>query len=464
MAGYRFQKCIAIFVISLVMLSALFFFRGEAAEAQIDYAHPDYAGLLFDDSRVHTIDIQIEDWEGFCKAAPEENYYSCVLTVDGETWQNVGLRAKGNNSKKLIEKYGWSRYSLKIKFDHYVKGQNYHGLDKLSLDTSFQDNSYMKNYLTYKMMAHMDVPSPLCSYVWVTVNGEDWGLFLAIEEPAESFARRNYGENHGQLYKPDYKSLKDENADVALRYIDDDPDSYENIFRKARFDITEEDKMEVIRALRILSNGENLEEAVDVDEVLNYFAVQVFVVNLDSYLGPTGHNYFFYIKEGRIQMLPWDYNLAYATYSLGMPDPVNDAELYVNFPIDTPAEGEVMLNRPMFHHLMLQKPYYEQYHETFDRFLSTWFENGIFERTVEEVEMMIGPYVKRDPTAFCSYDDHVTGVETIKDFCLLRAKSVRDQLDGTIPSTIRGQSKDKSGFVDASGIWIPDLGEIADLK
>ena len=39
----------------------------------------------------------------------------------------------------------------------------------------------MKNYLAYDMMDHMGVPSPLCSYVWVTVNGEDWGLFLAVE-------------------------------------------------------------------------------------------------------------------------------------------------------------------------------------------------------------------------------------------------------------------------------------------
>ena len=56
------------------------------------------------------------------------------------------------------------------------------------------------------------------SYVWVTVNGEDWGLFLAVEEPEEAFARRNYGADHGKLYKPDYRSLEAENRDVALQY------------------------------------------------------------------------------------------------------------------------------------------------------------------------------------------------------------------------------------------------------
>ena len=88
-----------------------------------------------------------------------------------------------------------------------MDGGNYYGLDKLSLDASFQDNSYLKTYMAYDMMAFMGVPTPLCSYAWVTVNGEDWGLFLAVEEPEEAFARRNFGKDYGQLYKPDYRSL-----------------------------------------------------------------------------------------------------------------------------------------------------------------------------------------------------------------------------------------------------------------
>ena len=87
----------------------------------------------------------------------------------------MGLRAKGNNSLRLTEEYGLARYSLKLEFDHYVDGGNYHGLDKFSLDASFQDNSYLKTYLVYDMMAYMGVPAPLCSFVWVTVNGSALG-------------------------------------------------------------------------------------------------------------------------------------------------------------------------------------------------------------------------------------------------------------------------------------------------
>lgn len=71
---------------------------------------------------------------------------------------------------------------------------------------------------------------------------------------------------------------------------------------------------------------------------------------------------------------------------------------------------------------------------------------------------------EKDATAFCSYEDFLTGAETIGKFCLLRAESVRAQLEGKIPSTIRGQQKDPESRIDASDIWLPDMGEIADLE
>lgn len=214
--------CIAFALIALGASAVMFFGR----ELGISAAHtqPLYAAKLFDSTRVHTIDIVIDDWDLFLQNAPREQYSRCTVIIDGEAFANVGIRAKGNNSKRLVEKYSLSRYSLKLEMDHYTR-QSYYGLDKFSLDSSFQDNSYMKTRIAYDMMSYMGVKTPLYSYVYVRVNGEDWGLFVALEEPEEAFAKRNYGANYGQLYKPDYKSLNDENNDVALKYTDDNFDS-----------------------------------------------------------------------------------------------------------------------------------------------------------------------------------------------------------------------------------------------
>ena len=215
----------------LAVLLTLLLMFGEHLGIPKASANPGYVTRLFDDSRVHTIDIQIEDWSAFIGNAEKEEYAACTVKIDGEEFHNIGLRAKGNNSLRLTEEYGLSRYSLKLEFDQFLDGGNYYGLDKFSLDASFQDNSYMKTYMAYDMMAFMGVPTPLCSYTWDAALDCDWGLFLAVEEPEEAFAHRNFGSVYGKLYKPDYRSLNAENADVALKYIDDNPNSYPGILK-----------------------------------------------------------------------------------------------------------------------------------------------------------------------------------------------------------------------------------------
>ena len=171
---YIDRICIVAAVLALVI--TILFMNGKSLGLIPASAAPGYETRLFDDTRVHTVDIIMEDWMEFLETAGKEEYSSCTIVIDGEEFSNVGLRVKGNNSRRLTEKYNLDRYSLKIEFDHYTAG-SYYGLDKFSLDASFQDNTYMKTWITYDMMEYMDVPTPLCSYTWVRVNNEDRGLF-----------------------------------------------------------------------------------------------------------------------------------------------------------------------------------------------------------------------------------------------------------------------------------------------
>ena len=452
--------CLAGLVVALMITAVLSVWASVQEENGVAMA---YETRLFDDTRVHTIDITIDDWSALIEEAQEERYVPCTMTIDDEVFRQVGIRAKGNNSLRLTSEYELARYSLKVEFDHYLPQGNYHGLDKLSLDASFQDNSYLKTVLAFDMMRFMGVPTPLCSYAWVRVNGEDWGLFLAVEECEEAFASRNFGWDHGVLYQPDYRSLNDENADVALRYIDEQPSSYPNIFDHAKTPMVHSDQRRLIEALRQLSQGE-VTTAVHTDEVLRYFVVQVFVMNWDSYLGHTGHNYILYEEEGRLWMLPWDYNLAFGTYALGMSDPIRDPNVLINYPIDTPAEGSIMRQRPLYHELMKEDALFAQYHSLFSSFLADYFDSGRFEALLQEKEALIAPYVKKDPTAFCSYADHQLAVDTLRQVCQKRKESIQGQLEGRYPSTLAQQQAQPGVGVDAAMIDLRALGDFDDLR
>ena len=528
-------------VLAAVLLITILFMNGEALGITASASSMGYEDRIFDTSRVHTIDIVMDDWEGFLETCTNEEYTTCAVIIDGEAYRNVAIRAKGNTSLSSVQSYGNDRYSFKIEFDHYDSTNSYYGLDKLVLNNLIQDNTMMKDYLTYQMMLAAGAIAPLCSFSYITVNGADWGLYLSVEAVEDSYLLRNYGTNYGELYKPDSMNMgggggdknfdggnmpsfdrvqnggemqmpenfdpsaifgtegelpegfdpsamfekqdaaaKDADASeddptqktertsrggmgggmmgssgALLTYTDDEFDSYSVIFESAKTDITDADRARLIASLKTLNEGTDVESAVDVAANILYFAVHNFVVNFDSYTGSMIHNYYLYEEDGKLTMLPWDYNLAFGGFQGS-----SDAESVVNYPIDTPVSGSSVEDRPMLVWIFADAEYTEMYHEALDSFVAEYFESGYFAEMMDTVKAMIAPYVEKDPTKFCTYEEFEAGFDTLKQVCLLRAESARGQLDGTIPSTSDGQLQDKSNLVSADGISISAMGSM----
>lgn len=446
--------CCAALLLALV-LTALFV-NGESFGLQKTSTAMAYETALFDTSKVHTINIIMDDWDEFTANCKSEEYYACTVVIDGETFKNVAIRGKGNTSLSQVTN---DRYSYKIEFDHYTDALTYHGLDKLCLNNIIQDNTYMKDYLCYQMMQQMGVAAPLCSYAYLTVNGEDWGLYLAVEAVEESFLQRSYGSDYGELYKPDSTEMGGGNfaggsgsADVLLQYIDDDPDSYSNIFDNAKTSCSEADKARLIAALKTLS-GEDASSAVDADMVIRYFVAHNFVLNFDSYTGSMIHNYYLYEKGGQLQMIPWDYNLAFGGFQSS-----GGATALVNYPIDTPVSGGSIDERPMLAWIFADEEYTALYHQYFAEFIAEYFDSGYFSDMMDSVKAMIAPYVQQDPTKFCTYEEFETGIDTLKAFCLLRAESISAQLSGAIGST--SDTQDEATLIDAGSLQVSDMGSM----
>jgi spore coat protein CotH len=197
--------CIIIGIVTLIIGIGFAYFGESFGITAGTSADLSYVTTLFDDTVVHTIDIEIAeaDWNSLQENAAEEEYQLCAVTVDGEKLDNVAIRPKGNSSLSSVVSSDSERYSFKIDFNKYSDGLTYHGLDKLNLNNIISDNTYLKEYLSYDMMAYMGVAAPLASFVKVSVNGEYFGLYLAVEGVEEAFAQRNYGSDEGNIYKPD---------------------------------------------------------------------------------------------------------------------------------------------------------------------------------------------------------------------------------------------------------------------
>lgn len=414
--------CVAALALAVLIAALAFCAPALGYEAASGGVVLGYEERLFDTSVVHTIDIVMDDWEGFIAGCEDEEYVLCDLVIDGEEQPGAGIRAKGNTSLSSVAAYGNDRYSFKIEFDHYDSSLSYYGLDKLNLNNIIQDNTYMKDFLSYQLMAAAGAAAPLCSYVWITVNGEDWGLYLAVEGVEESFLLRNYGTDYGELYKPDSMEMgggrgsgggfggrggmggmpsdmgeppedmdgmpdmsempemgeipdmgempemgggmgggmMGGSSDVLLVYTDDDYDSYANIFDNAKTDVSNADKDRLIDALQALGEDGDVSDCVDIES----------------------------------------------------------------------------------------EEYTELYHAAFAEFIESVFTSGEFERLFDETVELISPYVERGPTKFCTYEEFELGAETLREFCLLRAESIGYQLAG------------EDVTVDASGLDISAMGSM----
>ena len=463
-----------------------------------------------------------DDWNDMLENAISEEYYSCDVVVNGKKFYSVGIRPKGNTSlSSIASDPDTDRYSFKLEFDHYIEGQTCYGLDKLILNNNYADATNMKEAVVYDMYQYLDVDASLYNYAKIYVNGDYRGVYLALEAVEDSFMLRNYGTEDGNLYKPESMGVgggdgeegkdgggfqggapqmgnppeniqmpqgendkmpdefqfsqnveQSEDIDFSdfkmgaiggsggadLNYTDDDLDSYSTIWDGEVTSSGKKDHKRVVEALKNISEGTDPEKYMDVDNISKYMAVHTFVVNDDSLSGTMAHNYYLYEYNGKLNILPWDYNLSFGGMSMGggMGGQSSGATSVINDAIDTPFS---ITN--FFDALLENEEYLAKYHEYLNELVEKYVNGGEFQKTYERIRSQINELVAEDPTAFYSYEEYEAAVEMLYEVINLRGESVSGQLDGTIPSTDDGQKADSSTLIDGSGIELSVMGSMS---
>ena len=491
----------------------------------------EYKSKLFDTDKLINIDIRMseKDWNAMLSNAMSEEYSVCDVVINGEKIKNVAIRPKGNSSlMSVANDQDNDHFSLKLEFDHFVGGQTCYGLDKLILNNNYSDASNMKEALIYDMFRYLDAEASLYNYAKVSVNGEYFGIYLALEAVENSYMLRSFGTQDGELYKPDGKVLdnfgssnfaknvdfvtadfsdfdfsaleRDENDDgeaidfdlkdflgrlgfdfsmfddfsisgASLDYTDEELESYTAIWAGECTHTGKKDHRRVVTALKNISEGRELEKYLDVDNVLRYMAVHAFSVNMDSLsgdpdklhflmeittnrdflIGFLAHNYYLYEYNGRLNIIPWDYNLSFGGMTKMLSE---DASDMINDAIDTPFPCT-----KFFDSLLANEEYRERYHTYLRRLVKEYVQGGEFDSFYNRVRGQIDTLLKNDENTSYDYNRYESAAEMLCRTVALRAESIQGQLDGKIPSTDEGQRQNPQALIDASDIDIEVMGE-----
>jgi len=161
----------------------------------------EYADKIFG-TDIISIEIIADEaeWQEMLDNATKEQFIMVDVIVNGTKFQNVGIRPKGNSSLNQVASSKSDRFSFRLQFDEYIKGQTCFGLDSFVINNMISDNTYMKEYVSYELMKEIGVDAPYFGFADIKVNGKGWGLYLAVETYGDSYEARTFATTSGMMY------------------------------------------------------------------------------------------------------------------------------------------------------------------------------------------------------------------------------------------------------------------------
>ncbi len=220
-------------------------------------------------------------------------------------------------SRPRLDEPHCRKISYKFKFNEYVRETRFRGLKKLNLHAGSRDPSMLREMLGYGAYFDSGVDAPRTAPARLFINGTFMGLFIAVEDVDDRYARFHYPDAAGgNLYKevwPNPEALRILGEGAFTAHVTagqdegDDPADFLALTSAVASAIEE-------------GSTAPLSAHVDVDELLRYMAVDRAIENWDGVtalytcgepgcwsMGP--HNYYWYrdtAADGRFHLVPWD--------------------------------------------------------------------------------------------------------------------------------------------------------------
>lgn len=364
-----------------------------------------YPQELYDPYTVHSINIEFynPDYDSILQArwdVDDKTYLLADLTVNGVIYDSVGARYKGNSSFVEARNSGNPKLPFNIDIEFIHNDQDVMSYEKFKLSNSLFDPTFVRETIGY-LSAGYYLPTPEAGYMNVSVNGTLLGLYVNVESINKQFLRKHFGNDQGTFFKcePQFHYGEDYLAWPNLVWYGADSTAFE--YQKG-YEIKSEDGwadlLELIYTLNYDIN--NIEEILNVDRVLWYFASALVIPDMDGYLFPfLPHNYYLYQNtNGQFEIIPWDKDQSFggSLINLFLLFGGNPYWIY-NHP---PFLYENDPDRPLFSKLM-QVPLYKLIFTAHMRtIINDIYNTEYFYDWATEIQDNIESYAQDDPNLF----------------------------------------------------------------
>jgi spore coat protein CotH len=295
-------------------------------------------GGLFDDSVVHDISITFDqaDYDAMIqtyKTSGVKDWIKATVTIDGTSYQNVGMRLKGNSSIRGLKdgRTGGPGGNVSasrpeglpwlVQLDKNVDRQDHHGITEFVIRSN-NSKTALNEAVSLELLQMAGLASQRATPVSLSVNGSGAVLRLATENPDDVWMADHFSDR-GALYKAE--------STGDYSYRGPDAASYADVFDqeagKDNVGLTP-----LIQFLDFVNNADDatfnstLPDRLDVESFATYLAMEELIGNFDDIDGPGNNSYLYFDPAaGRFTVVPWDHNLAFGGLGGGggLPGPGN---------------------------------------------------------------------------------------------------------------------------------------------
>lgn len=273
---------------------------------------------LFNDNFLHEVRFENVDTVKFIGT---ENYQPVKMMVDGNVVDTIGFKSKGNISKY----YDPNKIGIKVKTNKYVTGKEYDGIKEFTLHINYQDPTMLREKLTYDLCASIGLKSLRTAFAKVYINNVYWGLYTLVEGKDEMFKQVFDNRNADAIESLDFG---------GLCFISNNPNDYDYDSNGGLPTYILENGAASTawpRFARMIDKANNTSASKYVDTVSNYLnlpdffkyqAVNVYLMNMDSYIAFRGNQIFMYDTiTSKWQVIPWDFNSSFGLWNTSNTSP-----------------------------------------------------------------------------------------------------------------------------------------------
>ena len=333
------------------------------------------------------------------------------LIVDGKVYPEVGVHFRGTSSYFTV---GSEKKSFNIAVDYGKDGQRLYGYKTLNLLNGHVDASFLREVL-YNQISRDYMPAMKTNLVKLVINGENWGVYINLQQYNKDFLAEWFGTKGGIRWKIG------PGRGGALTYAGDDPASYQETYQLKTSNI-EKPWERLIALTKMLDDStpdaelvENLPSLLNIDQALWQLAVSNVFMDDDGYIHKGGDYALYQDVNGRFHLVPHDNNesIRFGRSGRGGPGgggPGGWSWGDLENGMVSPIAHEDNAGRPLIKRLLSNPEWRARYLAHVQTVADEWLDWEVLEPIIKEYQTLIDAEVQQDDKKLYGYEEFATGV------------------------------------------------------